>query len=168
MSELIVIVDASRLMCKIVEVCLRREGIACVSFFDGSTALHALQGNPQLLPSAIFVEVTPPGGIDGYSFIRLLRASHRFDHTAVVVFTDRNGFVNRLRARAAGANRYLLKPFNRREFLTVVAACCERGTQQHATGDCHEQTSRCESLLVATGVTRDSHISESYASHSGR
>jgi DNA-binding response OmpR family regulator len=58
--------------------------------------------------------------IDGITLIRLLRSSHGLDETAIIVFTARSGMISRIRARLAGANAYLVKPFDQDTFLSVI------------------------------------------------
>lgn len=116
------IIDPSRLMRTIVDVCLRREDISCIGFPDAAPALQALQADPELVPRVIVLELAfPATGIDGYALIRLLRVSARLDQAAIIVLSSRSGPVSRLRVRLAGADEYLAKPFVRKQFLSVLS-----------------------------------------------
>jgi twitching motility two-component system response regulator PilG len=116
------IIDPSRVTRVIIDVCLRREDIACLAFADGLTALRTLQ-DPQVAAQVkvIILELTL-SDIDGCALIRLLRVSVRLDQTAIVVLSARSGLVSRLRARLAGANEYLTKPFVQKKFLPVLSS----------------------------------------------
>lgn len=121
MSEPVMVIDASAVSRLIVEIALRRQSIACRCFADGTQALHALGRNPQCAPQVIVMELAfDAPAIDGITLIRLLRSSHGLDETAIIVFTARSGRISRMRARLAGANAYLVKPFDQDTFLSVV------------------------------------------------
>jgi twitching motility two-component system response regulator PilG len=118
----VIIIDSSSVTRVIVDVCLRREDVTCIGFPDGASALHALQADSDLVPRVIVLELSfPSPGIDGYALIRLLRVSARLDKTAIVVLTSQSWLGSRLRARLAGANEYLAKPFVRKKFLSVLS-----------------------------------------------
>lgn len=118
----VIIIDSSRLTRVIVDVCLRREGITSIGFPDAASALQGLLAVPELVPRVIVLELTfPSPGIDGYALIRLLRVSARLDKTAILVLTSLNGPVSHFRARLAGANVFLAKPFVREKFLSALS-----------------------------------------------
>lgn len=118
----VIIIDSSSVTRVIVDVCLRREDVTCIGFPDGASALHALQADSELVPRVIVLELSfPSPGIDGYALLRLLRVSPRLDKTAIIVLTSQSWLGSRLRARLAGANEYLAKPFVRKKFLAVIA-----------------------------------------------
>ncbi|MFS8823389.1 response regulator, partial [Synechococcus sp. W60.2] len=50
----------------------------------------------------------------------MLRKSSQFRETPMIMLTGKDGFTDRLKARMAGANEFLSKPFSERELLTVV------------------------------------------------
>jgi DNA-binding response OmpR family regulator len=115
------IIDGSRLNRVIVDVCLRRQDTSSIGFSNGASALQALQEDPEWIPRVIVLELAfPAPGIDGYALIRLLRVSSRLDRTAILVLTSKRGLVSRARARLAGANEYLTKPFVQKHFLLVI------------------------------------------------
>lgn len=115
------IIDPSLVTRTIVDVCLRREGVSSIGFSHGGAALQALQADPHWVPRVIVLELAQPvSGIGGYALIRLLRVSSRLDKTAIVVLTAQKGLVSRVRARLAGANEYLAKPFVQKHILSVV------------------------------------------------
>jgi len=78
------IVDDSLVTRKILETCLGREEIAWSSYPDAEEALRALHAEPDRAPDVVIVDIGLPG-MDGYTFIRLLRSNQQFDATAVVV-----------------------------------------------------------------------------------
>lgn len=150
----VMVVDPSRVTRTIVDVCLRREDTSSVGFSTGASALQALQADPQWVPRVIVLELAQlVPGIDGYALIRLLRVSSRLDQTAIVVLTSQRGLVSRARARLAGANEYLTKPFVREQFLSVMFPYlrprqeqvrsfvqAQRAPHAHTSGDEHHES----------------------------
>ena len=119
-SPQVVIVDDSEVVRKILSTCLKRVGIASVSFSDGYELLHALKTQSNLLPSVIILDLNLPK-MDGYALARLLRSGHRFEETPIILLTGYDSVWNRLRARLLKKTRYMLKPFRTQDILGVVS-----------------------------------------------
>lgn len=114
----VVIIDDSVVVRKIVETSLRRIGVRCVSYSDGYEALRAFNGK-EYVPDLIFLDINMPR-IDGFDLLRLLKTSPQFDHTPVVMLTGRDGVLDKIKSRLAGARGYLTKPFKTQDLLSVV------------------------------------------------
>jgi twitching motility two-component system response regulator PilG len=118
MGKLVMIIDDSLPVRKIVEVCLRRQGIDCLSFGDGVEAMRALAAQRDLLPDLVLLDVALPR-LDGYRIAQLLKA--RDPHQPVIIMlSGRDGVLDRLKGRLAGATAYLTKPFRTEELLAVI------------------------------------------------
>lgn len=115
----VVIIDDSVVVRKIVEATLRRAGITCYCYEDGIEALQALREKQQDIPDVILLDIGLPG-IDGYDVLRLLRTSPRYEHTAIVMLSARDGVLDRLKSRLAGARGYITKPFKIQDLLSVL------------------------------------------------
>jgi twitching motility two-component system response regulator PilG len=115
----VVIIDDSMVVRKIVETTFRRAGILCISYQDGVEALQDLKSWQDDLPDLIFLDINLPK-LDGYDVLRLLKASPHFDHTAVIMLSARDGVIDRLKSRLAGAKGHITKPFKIQELLSVV------------------------------------------------
>ena len=135
----VVIIDDSVVVRKIVEISLGRCGIACMSFQDGYEALKAFQSGEDYIPDLIFLDIGLPK-IDGYDLLRLLKTSPQFDHTEVVFLSARDGMLDRLKGRLAGARGYVTKPFKTQELLSIALACLE----QPPNTSFHPSSSRLE------------------------
>ncbi len=120
MCRLAMIIDDSLTVRKILEVTLRREGLDVLCFPDGMEALRILEMEPQLVPDLLFLDLALPG-IDGLTVLRLLRARSRFDAMVIVILSRRDGMLDRLKSRLAGATIYLTKPFKTQEILSITA-----------------------------------------------
>jgi twitching motility two-component system response regulator PilG len=114
----VVIIDDSMVVRKIVETTFRRAGIDCTSYSDGVEALQALKDWQDDLPDLIFLDIGLPI-LDGYDVLRLLKTSPDFDRTAVVMLSARDGILDRLKSRLAGARGHITKPFKIQELLSL-------------------------------------------------
>ena len=123
----VVVIDDSAVVRKIVETSLRRCGIACHSYQDGYEALRAFKEGEDYIPDLIFLDIGLPK-IDGLDLLRLLKTSPQFDHTTIVMLSGRDGILDRLKSRLAGAKAYITKPFKTQELLSITLSCLEQPT----------------------------------------
>ena len=121
----VVVIDDSAVVRKIIEIILHRCGIACISYQDGFEALKAFKTGEDYIPDLIFLDIGLPK-IDGYDLLRLLKTSPQFDHTTVVMLSGRDGVLDRLKSRLAGAKGYVTKPFKTQELLSIALSCLEQ------------------------------------------
>lgn len=122
MTQLILIIDNSPTVCKILEVCLNRAGYEDVRTFpDGVAFLRWLMTPEAHIPVLVLVDLNLPV-IDGYTLIRTLKGKPAFAETAFVILTGRDGMVDRLKGRLSGAKVYLTKPFRTQDIVTMVEA----------------------------------------------
>lgn len=83
---------------------------------DGESALAACAAE---VPDVVLLDVMMPG-IDGYGVCRRLKSEPRFRNTLVVLMTAGDQATERARAREAGADLYVPKPFSPAELLQLV------------------------------------------------
>jgi DNA-binding response OmpR family regulator len=119
MSKLVVIIDDSATVRKIVEVSLRRIGIACLGYTDGVEALRELAKHKEIVPDLVLLDIGLPK-MDGYRVAQLLRARPAYQETVIVMLSGRDGMLDRLKGRLSGARTYLAKPFKTQELLEVI------------------------------------------------
>ncbi|MEO8971553.1 MAG: response regulator [Ktedonobacteraceae bacterium] len=121
-TRLILIIDDSETVRKILEVCLHRAGYEEVrSFSDGAEMLRWLMTPAAKVPSLIFVDLNLPE-IDSYRLIHHLKTKAAFAQTIFVILTGRNNMLDKLKGRLIGVQVYLTKPFRTQDITTVVAA----------------------------------------------
>ena len=119
MGTLVLVLDDSLVVRKILETCLRRAGYE-VKSFSGSVEVFRWLATPEVrIPSLVIVDLCLPV-IDGYDMIRRLKAKPTFAHTVFVMISQREGMLDRLKARLAGAKDYLTKPLKTQDLLAVV------------------------------------------------
>ncbi|MBA4306875.1 MAG: DNA-binding response regulator [Sphingopyxis sp.] len=100
--------------------CLRQDGYAVDWERDGEVAEEILRYQSY---DVIVLDIGLPG-IDGISILKSLRA--RADKTPVLVLTARSAIDDRIDALDLGADDYLAKPFDVREFLARCRALLRR------------------------------------------
>jgi signal transduction histidine kinase len=75
----------------------------------------------EFAPDLVLLDIGLPD-IDGYEVARRLRADTRFKHVPLVALTGYHGEADRVRARLAGFDEYLVKPVPYQMLNTVLAA----------------------------------------------
>ena len=70
-------------------------------------------------PDLILCDITMPQ-LDGYEICAMLRHSTAFRQTPIIMLTGKEAFMDRVRARMAGATDYLTKPFGEGELLLLL------------------------------------------------
>ena len=102
------IVDDSRFVRGFLRGLLEQKGIECVEAADGRAGLEKLNGD--LAFDIALLDWNMPV-MDGYQMLTAMRAQGYSDTKVLMVTTEaENDFI--LRALAAGADEYLMKPFD--------------------------------------------------------
>jgi twitching motility two-component system response regulator PilG len=112
----ILCIDDSMAIQKTVEFILQNEGYQVTTI---GNPLKALGQVFLLNPDMILCDVAMPK-LDGYELCAMLRKSSQFRETPMIMLTGKDGFTDRIKARMAGANEFLSKPFAEKELLTIV------------------------------------------------
>jgi two-component system chemotaxis response regulator CheY len=102
------VVDDSRAMRKIIAGALRKLGYETVEAADGAQALTALGEGP--LPDLATVDWNMPV-MDGLTFVTQVRANREYRAMTMMMVTTEAEHGQIVRALAAGAHEYLIKPF---------------------------------------------------------
>lgn len=86
---------------------------------EAATGEAALAACASRVPDVVLLDVMLPG-IDGYEVCRRLKADPQLARARVVLMTAGHQETERLRARDAGAELYLAKPFSPAQLLELV------------------------------------------------
>lgn len=121
----ILVVEDDALLLDALQSGLRQAGFAVDGFPDARRALAALASTPYEL---IVLDLGLPG-MDGLEMLRTLRAARR--ELPVLVLTARDTVADRVSGLDAGADDYLIKPFDMEELAARVRALLRRA---HARG----------------------------------
>ncbi|GER87954.1 response regulator [Dictyobacter vulcani] len=119
MSKLVMVIDDSATVRKIVETCLRREGFDVKSFPDGVEAMRWLTEPEARIPDLVILDIGLPK-MDGYEVARRLKTKPQFNNTVIVMLSRRDGMIDKLKGRLAGAKDYLTKPFKTQDIIAVI------------------------------------------------
>ncbi len=114
---------------KLAGLFLNAEGWSAETAVDGMDALEKLQtGCFQI----IVTDLEMPR-MHGYELLQEIRADPKLSHLPVVVCSSRSSEKHRRRAREAGANGYLTKPFTQEALATVLRECSEEHSSEPPT-----------------------------------
>jgi two-component system chemotaxis response regulator CheY len=103
------VVDDSSVIRKIASRILEDMNFRIIEAEDGAQALEACKRE---LPDAVLLDWNMPV-MDGYEFLRNLRQMPDGDKPKVVFCTTENDVAHIARALHAGANEYIMKPFDK-------------------------------------------------------
>jgi two-component system chemotaxis response regulator CheY len=103
------VVDDSRAMRSILARLMTNLGFEVAQAGDGQDALDQLEGG--LRPDVALVDWNMPV-MDGLTFIKSVRARDEFRDMSLMMVTTESEHTNIVRALAAGAHEYVIKPFS--------------------------------------------------------
>jgi two-component system chemotaxis response regulator CheY len=103
------VVDDSAVIRKVARRILEGLAFRVSEAEDGEQALHRCRGD---MPDAVLLDWNMPV-MDGYEFLKRLRGMPHGTEPKVVFCTTENDVGHIARALHAGANEYIMKPFDR-------------------------------------------------------
>jgi two-component system response regulator MprA len=121
----VLLVDDDARILRMLERTLAAEGYAVDAVADGGTALARVERS---VPDLIVLDVTMPG-LDGLAVTRRVR--ERRLAVPILLLTARDGLRDRVAGLDAGADDYLVKPFEVEELLARVRAMLRRNQVPH-------------------------------------
>jgi twitching motility two-component system response regulator PilG len=113
-NRLVLIVDDSPTIRKIVEVTLKREGYRVNACDSAMKALASITDEP---PDLVLLDVMLPV-MDGYKVCQLIKKRYR--DLPVIMLSSKDGFFDKMRGRMAGSTLYMTKPFEPRDLVAAV------------------------------------------------
>lgn len=116
----VLLVEDDRMIGAAVEQALRDAAYAVDWVLDGAAALDAMAAQPY---DMVLLDLGLPK-TSGLDVLRRVRA--RGDTVSLLVITARDGLEDRLQGLDAGADDYVLKPFEMRELLARMRAVARR------------------------------------------
>jgi two-component system chemotaxis response regulator CheY len=112
------VVDDSRAMRMLLQRILRGAGFETAEAADGLEALDVLAGGP--LPDVALVDWNMPN-CDGLEFIKRVRKQREYRSMSLMMVTTEGEQSQIVKALAAGAHEYLIKPFPAEGLLDKLA-----------------------------------------------
>lgn len=126
--ELILVADDDEDIVRFVEVNLRLEGFEVATAHDGG---QALQGAYDLMPDLMLLDVMMPK-IDGFEVCQRLRADPRTKNMSVIMLTAKSLSADKVVGLTAGADDYMIKPFDPVELVARVKSALRRSREMRA------------------------------------
>ncbi|MDZ4731846.1 MAG: Hpt domain-containing protein [Xanthomonadales bacterium] len=114
---LVMVVDDSITMRKVTSRVLENHSVEVMTAQDGLDAIENLHDR---IPDLMLLDIEMPR-MDGYELAEHVRADPRLRHVPIVMITSRAGQKHRKRARDAGANDYMTKPYQEAELVAKVS-----------------------------------------------
>jgi two-component system chemotaxis response regulator CheY len=104
------VIDDSRTVRMIVGAVLREIGMDVVEAANGVEALEQMKRHPDI--ELLLVDWNMPE-MNGFDFIRTVRSQSAYNAVRILMVTSESQGEQVSRALSAGANEYLMKPFNK-------------------------------------------------------
>ncbi len=104
----IAIIDDEYFILRLLSYILEEEGYVCSVASDGEEGLRLIKREK---PNLVFVDINMPK-MDGYQVCREIRLDPDIENTYVITLTAMGQDVDQKASLEAGANEYMLKPFN--------------------------------------------------------
>jgi len=104
------VIDDSRAVRMIIGQILREIGMDVIEAANGLEALEQMKRNPEV--ELLLVDWNMPK-MNGFDFIRAVRSERAYDSVRILMVTSESQGEQVNQALNAGANEYLMKPFNK-------------------------------------------------------
>jgi diguanylate cyclase (GGDEF)-like protein len=124
-AEVILVVDDDRDIVRFVEVNLRLHGFEVATAGDGEQALAAIEARR---PDLVIVDLMMPT-LDGLGLTRRLRADPLTAALPIIMLTARAMTADKVLGLSAGADDYLVKPFDTLELVARVRSTLRRNQE---------------------------------------
>jgi len=130
-SPVVLVVDDSPTVRKIVQLTLQRERIEVVTASDGLSALAAVA---DAQPDLILLDIMLPR-MDGYNICHVVRRSMAYHDLPIIMLSGKDGLFDKMRGKLAGSTEYITKPFDSSELVQTVKRYLD-------TPEAHERAAR--------------------------
>jgi diguanylate cyclase (GGDEF)-like protein len=123
--ELVLVADDDEDIVRFVEVNLRLEGFDVATAVDGEQALKEAYDR---MPDLVLLDVMMPK-LDGFEVCQRLRSDSRTRHISVIMLTAKSLSADKVVGLTAGADDYMIKPFDPIELVARVKSALRRSRE---------------------------------------
>jgi|WetSurMetagenome_2_1015567.scaffolds.fasta_scaffold00190_8 CheY-like chemotaxis protein len=116
MAKKLLLADDSQTIQRVVDIVLGPEGFKVTSYGNGEDAMKAVES---LMPDVILADIEMPG-LSGYQLCEKVKANAGTQHIPVILLAGAFEPFDEDQMRAAGADDYLLKPFESQELISKI------------------------------------------------
>lgn len=106
--KLVLAVDDSPTVRRLISVSLERKGYRVVTAEDGMQALVKLAEHT---PALVLLDISMPK-MDGYEVCKVIKRNQTLKHVPVLMLSGKDGVFDKIKGRIAGAKDYISKPFD--------------------------------------------------------
>lgn len=122
-GKLVLVIDDSPMICRIVEFSLREYAINTISFYNGIDALNAFHDRTVPVPDLVLLDIKMPV-MSGYVVAGMLNGNRTFLREGrpvpIVMLSAKDGLFDRIRAKRVGAEDFISKPFERYDLIRKI------------------------------------------------
>lgn len=113
----VALIDDSNTIRRSGDLFLKQAGFEVVLAEDGFDGLSKVVEH---MPDVILLDVMMPR-LDGYQTCALIKNHPRFNSVPVIMLTSKDSLFDRTRGKLAGADQYLVKPFNKKSLVDAIS-----------------------------------------------
>jgi diguanylate cyclase (GGDEF)-like protein len=128
MTDSVLVVDDDPDIARFIEVNLRTQGFNVHLATDG---VEAVERATELRPDLVLVDVMMPR-MDGFQVVDRLRADPRTANTSIIMLTAKALTADKVLGITAGADDYIIKPFDPVELVARVKGTLRRAREMRA------------------------------------
>jgi diguanylate cyclase (GGDEF)-like protein len=154
--ELVLVADDDEDIVRFVEVNLRLEGFEVATAVDGEQALKEAYDR---MPDLVLLDVMMPK-LDGFEVCQRLRSDSRTRHISVIMLTAKSLSADKVVGLTAGADDYMIKPFDPIELVARVKSALRRSREMR---DVNPLTQLPGNVQVQEEVTKRVATNEQFA-----
>ncbi|WIG60379.1 MAG: hypothetical protein OJF49_003127 [Ktedonobacterales bacterium] len=118
----IMVIDDSPSVRKIIEFGFGRHGIRVLAFPEGISMIRAFSSDDIPAPALLLLDIGLPR-MNGYQVAQIIRANQKFSDMKIIMLTAHNGVIDHVNSLRIRASAYIKKPFRIKE---VIREVCEQ------------------------------------------
>ena len=120
----ILVVDDEPDIVTMIKMRLEASGYDVLTAIDGNSAYAKAKSDS---PDLIILDLMLPG-MDGYHVCRLLKFDKKYRHIPIIILTARGRREDKMQGEKAGADFYLVKPFEAKALLDKIKELLKKGS----------------------------------------
>jgi CheY-like chemotaxis protein len=125
LQPMVMVIDDSLAVRRVVEISLNRQGISTISFGNGVDAITTLFQGEIAPPRVLLVDIGLPR-MNGFDVASRLKSNPSFKESKIFMLTGHDGIVNQARAKMLGAG-FISKPFRAAHLVEIVCEALGMG-----------------------------------------
>ena len=127
-QDVVLVADDDEDIVRFVEINLKLEGFEVIIAENGELALQKAY---EALPDLILLDIMMPK-LDGFEVCQRLRSDSRTKNISIIMLTARSLSADKVVGLTAGADDYMIKPFDPLELLARVKCALRRSREMRA------------------------------------